>query len=247
MNNPFSIFKNIKVARINSGLSQKDLAEKLGVSDKTISAYETGRAIPPTHTLAKIADLTSVPIQNIIEQENGGSNLPSRLKNIEKRLSAVEKQRGKTTKINNILIGALIRCNKNFLLLRENDRNILTKGKWTLPLISVYGNFDFITSVSNAAKSKTNLKVIVGPLLGCFNVKKTDNSVFLIFEATTKLKNIDNKPITKKNIQLKWFNEKELHRLDKNKLFLPGIKQLVKTSINNEGLKINNFNSIELK
>lgn len=52
----------IRKARTNAGLSQKSLAELLGISDKTISAYELSRAIPPLHTLKRIADITKKPI-----------------------------------------------------------------------------------------------------------------------------------------------------------------------------------------
>ena len=92
---PFLIFKNIKKARVYSGLSQKQLAKKLGVSDKTVSAYETGRAIPPTPTLAKLAEITNVALSEIIsEQELGHQNSNNtnseRLDKIENRLTSLE-------------------------------------------------------------------------------------------------------------------------------------------------------------
>ena len=52
----------IKQARRTANISQKELAEKLGLSEKTISAYEKNRAIPPAPTLQKIATITNQPI-----------------------------------------------------------------------------------------------------------------------------------------------------------------------------------------
>lgn len=65
MNN--NLGEKIKLARVNARLSQKDLAQKLKLSEKTISAYEKERAIPPVPTLNQIANITGQPIQFFIE------------------------------------------------------------------------------------------------------------------------------------------------------------------------------------
>lgn len=49
--------KRLKAARREKGLSQQELANLLGVSDKTVSAYESSRAIPPIPTLVKISSI----------------------------------------------------------------------------------------------------------------------------------------------------------------------------------------------
>ena len=64
----FSLARNIQQARKSAGFSQKELAQKLSVSNKTISAYESSRAVPPVPTLKKIAEITRQPI-NIFFQE----------------------------------------------------------------------------------------------------------------------------------------------------------------------------------
>lgn len=51
----------LKVARINCGLKQLDLARQLGVSENLVSAWETGRALPlpdMRHRVAKILGTT---------------------------------------------------------------------------------------------------------------------------------------------------------------------------------------------
>jgi transcriptional regulator with XRE-family HTH domain len=88
------LFKNIKRARVSSELSQKQLAKKLGISDKTISAYETGRAFPPTPTLAKIAEITKISISEIMGVKNdkntNNDKISETLDKLEKRISSIE-------------------------------------------------------------------------------------------------------------------------------------------------------------
>lgn len=52
----------IRYARRHNNLSQKKLGQKLGLSKMAISAYETGRAVPPWPTLKKISDITNFPL-----------------------------------------------------------------------------------------------------------------------------------------------------------------------------------------
>lgn len=95
MKDPYGYFINIKKARQAAGLSQKELAKALGVSDKTISAYETGRAMPPSSTLAQIAKITDMSISKIIgvgenEEEIENDKLKERLIDLEQRVSNLE-------------------------------------------------------------------------------------------------------------------------------------------------------------
>jgi len=45
-----------KIARITSGLTQKELGDKVGVTSRTIQFYETGVRFPPVDLAKKIAD-----------------------------------------------------------------------------------------------------------------------------------------------------------------------------------------------
>lgn len=51
---------NIKIARIKAGLTQVELAERIGASKVDVSRYETGRIKPPIIKLCKIADALNV-------------------------------------------------------------------------------------------------------------------------------------------------------------------------------------------
>ncbi len=57
---------NLKVARIKKGLTQAQLAEKLGVSQNTISFYETGARFPSRNNLYKLAEALDCDVKEII-------------------------------------------------------------------------------------------------------------------------------------------------------------------------------------
>lgn len=54
--------QRIREARSRTNMSQQQLALSIGVSDKTVSAYEIGRVDPPIEILRKISKTTQHPI-----------------------------------------------------------------------------------------------------------------------------------------------------------------------------------------
>lgn len=50
---------NLKIKRIQAGLTQFQLAEKLGVKERVITLYETNRARPTIETMVNIARILS--------------------------------------------------------------------------------------------------------------------------------------------------------------------------------------------
>jgi transcriptional regulator with XRE-family HTH domain len=81
----------IREARRNSHLSQDELGKYIGVSDKSVSAYEQGRSMPPITKLKKIAQWTNHPLSYFTQEENGEALLASKLANIERELAEVKK------------------------------------------------------------------------------------------------------------------------------------------------------------
>lgn len=57
-----SLGNKIKNARKNIGLSQKELARYIKVSDKAVSSYEVGRISPPITILKKISLIVHKPL-----------------------------------------------------------------------------------------------------------------------------------------------------------------------------------------
>ena len=57
------IGNRIREARVQAGLKQKELAEKIGVSESRVSQYEKGSQNPRIGTLLKIADALEISVQ----------------------------------------------------------------------------------------------------------------------------------------------------------------------------------------
>ena len=55
----------LKAARINAGLLQKEVADKLGVSIHTIMNWEKGRTKPKKHTLMVLSSIYNVNVDDI--------------------------------------------------------------------------------------------------------------------------------------------------------------------------------------
>lgn len=55
----------LKGARVNAGLTQKAVAEVLEVSNKTVSAWETGAAVPNIHQVNALCELYGRKIDEI--------------------------------------------------------------------------------------------------------------------------------------------------------------------------------------
>ncbi len=60
---------NLKTARENVGLTQSQVAEKLGISDGTYKNYEQGKREPNNALLVKIADLYGVSTDYLLGRE----------------------------------------------------------------------------------------------------------------------------------------------------------------------------------
>lgn len=64
-----SIGANLKRIRINKGITQKELAEKVGLVYSSYSNYENGNRIPSKKTLEKIAEVLNVDIFELMYDE----------------------------------------------------------------------------------------------------------------------------------------------------------------------------------
>lgn len=63
------IGKFIAVLRKENGYTQEQLGEKIGVTNKTISRWETGTYLPPADILLIISDLFEVSVNEILSGE----------------------------------------------------------------------------------------------------------------------------------------------------------------------------------
>lgn len=64
-----TVNKNLKFLRTLQGLTQKQLAEKLGLKQAAVGAYEEERATPPLSCLTEISRLFGVSLDNLVNQD----------------------------------------------------------------------------------------------------------------------------------------------------------------------------------
>lgn len=67
--------ENLKNARLKKGLSQKDVAEKIGVAKSTYSLYESGSREPNVQTIKKISDILDVSADDLLGINNEPTTL----------------------------------------------------------------------------------------------------------------------------------------------------------------------------
>ena len=84
--------KRIRSARDESRMSQLQVGVSTGVTDKTISGYESGRIAPPIDKLLHLADLFKKPITYFLGSDPKDYKVASRLRAVEVSLRDIRKQ-----------------------------------------------------------------------------------------------------------------------------------------------------------
>ena len=62
--------EKLKLLRTTLNLTQKDFAEKLGVSQSSINYWEKGQRIPSIEAAAKIADFFDITIESLLDSSD---------------------------------------------------------------------------------------------------------------------------------------------------------------------------------
>lgn len=65
-----NLAERLTLLRKENGISQLELAEKLGVSRQAVSRWETGASVPSTEKLISLSKLYSVSMAYLIGEEN---------------------------------------------------------------------------------------------------------------------------------------------------------------------------------
>ena len=85
------IGEKIKDYRKESGLSQKDLGQKLNVSQQHIAQYESGKRIPKLDTIQKIATALNISVNDLLESPLDDSPLYRAFRNSDVSDNPLEK------------------------------------------------------------------------------------------------------------------------------------------------------------
>lgn len=65
-----NIGETIKEIRLKNNLTQQELGDKLFVSDKTISSWESGRTLPDINTIIEISRILDISLLNFVNNTN---------------------------------------------------------------------------------------------------------------------------------------------------------------------------------
>ena len=82
----------LKSARLESGLSQRSLGLSIGLSDKTISSYESSRSYPNLEILKKLSEKLRKPIGYFFSNELEDITNPSNIEELRKKNQELENE-----------------------------------------------------------------------------------------------------------------------------------------------------------
>ena len=77
-----TIGKNIMRLRKLMNMTQLELAEKLGYSDKSVSKWEQGNGIPDVRTLTQMAEFFNVTLDDLVREHHEKPVMPKKTKHI---------------------------------------------------------------------------------------------------------------------------------------------------------------------
>ena len=83
-----SLCEAIKKVRLDKNLSQERFGKKIGVSGKSVSAYETGKSVPPLRILDAISKNFDTSMLQISKEKQG--YFEEKSKNIKNSLTELE-------------------------------------------------------------------------------------------------------------------------------------------------------------
>ena len=63
--------KNLRKIRKENGMTMKDLADKIGVSESAISQYENGKRQPGFETLKELSGIFNVSVDYLLDIDSG--------------------------------------------------------------------------------------------------------------------------------------------------------------------------------
>ena len=66
--------EKIREGRANLGITQTELAEKIGVSRQTLSKYETGESLPDIERCKLLAEVLDVSLDDLVNYDRENSN-----------------------------------------------------------------------------------------------------------------------------------------------------------------------------
>lgn len=182
----------ISTARKNNNLTQKDLADKLFVTDKAVSKWERGICFPDISVLIPLTEVLNINLYDLLRGENkmNKKEVEETLKNtIDYSNKEIKKNKRRILKISiiSIILITIVSSIVNVSISKNKEEKLLKQivANDKMPKITEY--VDYKTSLKS--KKKTKLYKIIGNL----SLKYTDwtteesgNKIEFIYYTTNK-------------------------------------------------------------
>ena len=172
------IGKFISELRKEKGLTQKELADKIGVTDRAISKWENGRGMPDISLLRKISEIFDISINELLSAER--INDENKKEKIEENFfGAVDKKNKLQSDVTGYLIYKII----GFILLIAGLAFIGNEGVW-VNLLIIFGAIFVVLSVYKLIRSFRLLfriiicvivSIVLLIIIGFFNYSSVDD------------------------------------------------------------------------
>lgn len=85
----------LKKARLNAGMTQKELADKCGMADSAIRKYESGKIVPKVDTMRKISNALNVDMGKLYGIDGGDCDT-EQIDRLYSKISLVARKYGKS-------------------------------------------------------------------------------------------------------------------------------------------------------
>lgn len=167
----------IQVLRKNKGLTQKELSQMLGISDKTVSKWETGHGLPDTYLLSQLCQILEVSVSELLSGEKLSPEIYS--ERTEKTIVTLLKEKEKLKKdqwIQIVISVVLLVCAVYFAIM---SNGLSTNAEWYLNaptlivLLMVSVSCGLVASIRNKGKfifALQHVVIPVGAIIGMYQL-----------------------------------------------------------------------------
>lgn len=155
--NQDKIGKFIAYCRKNKNLTQQQLAEKIGVSNRSVSKWENGKCMPDLSLFKPLCELLDITINELLSGEKIENNdYTNKLEN--NILKTIEYSNSKNKKINNTLgIGLLL---FGFLIIITAIAIFPIESSWS-SVYSIFGTIISLIGISRLNKDLSHIKRVI--------------------------------------------------------------------------------------
>lgn len=173
----------LSLLRKAAGYTQEDVAEKLNVSNKTVSSWETDRTMPDVLLLPAIADLYGVTVDEILHGERAQKEISANNEIAAQSIKALRKNRfGKFSSRCNLFCGSA--CIFAALIFIACILSLYQMEEWVLILFFVLGFIGFAVCIIVTLYFANNVKVAEGVV---FKEDFTEENKTLAFAISQKI------------------------------------------------------------